>query len=131
MVRKYKSVFDVFKLTFYSKAQSYMDENGNVVSEDAGTGKCVTGDLQPYTLRQKSFVAAPSGYTLIDAKYLSTTAILSTIEDVSSTGADYCIIQGRKYYVWRSMNWNGGALSTDHYNDYVLVLESLGNDDGV
>jgi hypothetical protein len=131
MVRKYKSFFDVYPLTFFSKAESYLDTDGNLISPDSGNKKKITGDLQPYTLRQRTFAPAPSGYTLNDAKYLSTIAILSTIEDVGSVGADYCVINSRKYFVWKSLNWNGGALSTDHYNDYVLLLESQGNDDGV
>ena len=126
-MRDYKSVFDNQTFTVQRYAATYLDANNNLVTPDASTFD-ITGDMQPDKLRQEQQLEAPQGYTLQDAKYLSTKSDLNTIEDVTATRADTITISGRKFYVWRKMDWSGGPLATDKYKDYTLIMERLPNE---
>lgn len=129
-MRGYNSVFNQQTLTIQRKASSYIDDNENLVIPDADPFdiKC---DIQPLNVRMTKQVEAPNGYTLSSARYVSTMAVLNTLDDETATAADETVINGRKYYVWTSDNWNDGPLSTDRFNDYILVMKRLPNEGSV
>jgi hypothetical protein len=129
-MRGYDSVFNQQVLTIQRKGASYLNENEDLVIPDDVTFdiKC---DIQPIATRMTKQVEAPNGYTLSSAKYVSTMHILNTLDDEAAIAADETIINGRKYYVWTADNWNNGPLSTDRYNDYILVMKRLPNEGSV
>lgn len=129
-MRGYNSIFNQQTLTIQRKAPSYLDANEDlIIPDDAPFDiKC---DIQPLNVRMTKQVEAPTGYTLSSARYVSTMAVLNTLDDEAAIAADETTIGGRTYYVWTSDNWNDGPLSTDKYNDYILVMKRLPNSGSV
>lgn len=125
-MRGYNSVFNKQVLTIQRKAAGYFNSNRDWVIPDAAPFdiKC---DIQPLSIRMTKQIEAPNGYTLDSARYVSTMAVLNTMDDVTSTAADETTIGGRTFYVWTSDNWNDGPLSTDRFNDYIFIMKRLPN----
>lgn len=128
-MRGYKSVFDRPLGTFYRKGEGYLDDN-NDWKEPVAYSFEVTGDMQPYHLRYSKQMEAPRGFTLTDAKYVSSKHCLKTVNDTEGTGADFTIINGREFYVWAVGDWSGTNLPTSVYKDYILIQKGLNNDGG-
>lgn len=126
-MRRYKSAFDTQTFTVQRYSPSYLDDDNNLVTPDSNTF-LITGDMQPYKLVQTQQVEAPTGYTLKDAKYLSSKDDLDTMDDVTATRSDTITMDGRKFYVWRKADYSAGVLSTDAYTHYILIMERLPNE---
>lgn len=128
-MRRYSSVFDVARTEVFQRpGRTYLDDNNDLQTEPPTILEGITGDLQIYKSRPLGQVDAPEGFTLEGAYRFSTKTTLNTMDEVSATGADTMERNGRVWYVWRQLaGGTGGPLSTDEYNDYLLVLEGLPN----
>ena len=130
-MRRYKSVFDVPRTEVFKRFEEavYLDDNNNLVNgSEPVVIPDVTGDLQIYKRRPQSQLEAPTGYTLEGAFYFSTLLEFNLMDQVTAKRADIMEKDGRVWYFWRKVSGGtGGPLSTDSYNDYILLLESLPN----
>jgi hypothetical protein len=128
-MRAYKSFFDIPRKEVFKRfGETYLDDNHNLVSDPPTVLKGVTGDLQVYHSLGITQNELPLGYTLTGAYWFSTTYPLRTMNDATATKADIMEKDGRVWYVWKKEGGTEGPLSTDRYNNYVLLLEGLPNE---
>lgn len=120
------SIFDCQTLHIQRKGQAYLNESGDLLIPDSQTFK-ISCDIQPLSIRMYKQLEAPSGFTLDAGLYVSSKALLRTMDEVGDTSADQTVYRGRTYYVWALCNWGDGPLSTDLYKDYYLLMKRRPN----
>ena len=113
-------LFSTSNIRFYRSNNGYYNSNGEWV-EGGTISKLIKGNLQAFGAGEKSFLL-PNGRTTSDLRVFFSKEDLNTLDEFDKTKADYCLINGKKYFVRSKEDNTTSKLLASHFK-YLLIRE--------